>query len=106
MELLVLPLQSALTVHTRMSKKTALSQTINSTITASQDVYLSGFSGGFHGRATEQYFFLYVIDASGQNGGNIAVGIDGSDVWGLWIGGFPIYNYVFQTAGTLPQIGA
>ncbi len=78
---------------------------INSTITASQDVYLSGFSGGFT-TGNGAIFFLYVIDASGQNGGNIAVGIDGSDVWGLWIGGFPIYNYVFQTAGTLPQIGA
>ncbi len=79
--------------------------TVNSTITASQDVYLSGFSGGFT-TGNGAIFFLYVIDASGQNGGNIAVGIDGSDVWGLWIGGFPIYNYVFQTAGTLPQIGA
>ncbi len=86
-------------------QENGFTSTINSTITASQDIYLSSFSGGFT-QGNGAIFFLYVIDTAGQNGGNIAVGIDGSDLWGLWIGGYPIYNYVLQTAGTQPQIGA
>ncbi len=37
------------------------------------------------------------------NYGNFGVGIDGSSVWSLWIGGNLTYTYVFQTSGSTPQ---
>jgi len=83
-------------------QKNGFTSTVNSVIVASQDIYLTALPQGFT-TGNGAIFFLYVIDAVGQNNGNLAVGIDGSDVWGLWIGGFPIYNYGFQTAGASPQ---
>ena len=32
----------------------------------------------------------------------MGVGIDGSGVWSLWIGGNAVYTYVFQTSGPTP----
>jgi hypothetical protein len=34
--------------------------------------------------------------------GNVGVGIDGSGVWSLWVGGNATYVYIFQTQGPLP----
>lgn len=78
--------------------------TVNSIITASQDVYVTKVpSGCVQGNGA--IFFLYVCDSTdlGGNNGNFGVGIDGSGVWSLWIGGNSIYSYIFQTTGSPPQ---
>lgn len=77
--------------------------TVNSTIIATQNVYFSKIPNGCP-PGNGAIFFLYVCDSSdiGGNNGNFGVGIDGSGVWSLWIGGNLTYNYVFQTEGALP----
>ena len=77
--------------------------TVNSTIVASQDVLVTKVPNGCQ-QGFGAIFFLYVCDSTdlGGNNGNFGVGIDGSGVWSLWIGGNTLYNYVFQTAGSTP----
>jgi outer membrane biosynthesis protein TonB len=75
--------------------------TVNSVITVSSDVYMPKVPKGF--TATNgAIFFLSIADVTGENNGNLEVGIDGSDVWSLYLHGWPIFNYVFQTAGAKP----
>ncbi len=83
--------------------KDGFSSTPNSIIVAKQDVLLSSIpNGALQGNGA--IFFLYVCDSTNLNGnyGNVGVGIDGSNVWSLWIGGMAVYTYVFQTAGPAP----
>ena len=77
--------------------------TINSTIVAAQDIYVSKVPHGCP-QGNGAIFFLYVCDSAdlGGNQGNVGVGIDGSGVWSLWIGGMTVYSYVFQSSGALP----
>lgn len=83
--------------------KDGFTSTVNSTITATQDVYVTKVPNGCP-QGNGAIFFFYVCDSSdmGANNGNFGVGIDGSNVWSLWIGGTSIYSYVFQTAGSPP----
>ena len=83
-------------------QRNGFTATINSTITASQDLFVPTVPQGF-ATGNGAIFFLYVTDAAGPNSGNIAVGIDGSDAWSLWVGGNLTYKYVFQTTGATPQ---
>ncbi|MCL4429760.1 MAG: LamG domain-containing protein [Chloroflexi bacterium] len=84
-------------------KKDGFTSTVNSTITAAQDVYVTKVPNGCQ-LGNGAIFFLYVCDSSDISGnqGNVGVGIDGSGVWSLWIGGTSAYNYTFQTAGAAP----
>lgn len=83
-------------------EKSGFTLAANSTITVSEDVYFSDVPYGCM-QGNEAVFFLYIVDSvGGQNSGNIAVGIDGSGVWSLWIGGYPSYNYIFQSTGATP----
>jgi hypothetical protein len=83
--------------------KDGFASTVNSTIVASQDVWVSkvpyGCSPGMGA-----IFFLYICDSRdlGGNYGNLGVGIDGCGLWSLWIGGSSVYKYVYQTVGTAP----
>ena len=83
--------------------KDGFTSTINSTITASEDVYVTKVPSGYP-QGEGGIFFFYVCDSSdlGGNLGNFGVGIDGSDAWSIWIGGNSIYSYVFQTSGDAP----
>ncbi|HSV49453.1 MAG TPA: LamG-like jellyroll fold domain-containing protein [Candidatus Acidoferrales bacterium] len=83
--------------------KDSFASTVNSTITASQDVLVTKVPSGC-GQGNGAIFFLYICDSAdlGGNYGNIGVGIDGSSVWSLWIGGNQTYSYVFQSAGSAP----
>lgn len=83
--------------------KSGFTSTVNSTIIAAQDVYVTKVPNGY-AQGNGAIFFLYVCDSSDLSGnnGNFGVGIDGSDAWSLWIGGNPIYTYVFQTGGSAP----
>ncbi|MDR1992880.1 MAG: hypothetical protein LBQ98_05205 [Nitrososphaerota archaeon] len=83
--------------------KDGFTSTINSSIAASQDILVTKVpNGALQGNGA--IFFLYVCDSTDLTGnaGNIGIGIDGSNVWSMWIGGDQIYNYVFQTEGPLP----
>lgn len=77
--------------------------TVNSTIIASQDMLVAKVPSGCQ-QGNGAIFFLYVCDSGdlGGNLGNIGVGIDGSSVWTLWVGGSINYTSSFQTIGTVP----
>ncbi len=83
--------------------KDGFTSTVNSTIVASQDVFVTNVPTG-SSQGNGAIFFLYVCDSSNLAGnyGNVGVGIDGSTVWSMWIGGNVVYRYVFQTAGSAP----
>ncbi len=83
--------------------KDGFSSTVNSTIVASQDIMVAKVPSGCP-QGMGAIFFLYVCDTTDLRGnnGNFGVGIDGSGVWSLWIGGNSIYTYVFQTSGSAP----
>jgi hypothetical protein len=83
--------------------KDGFTSTVNSTITASQDILVKQVPNGcLEGNGA--IFFLYICDSSDLAGnlGNFGVGIDGSSVWSLWIGGATVYTYIFQTQGSPP----
>lgn len=83
--------------------KDGFTSTVNSTIIASQDILVKQVPNGcIEGNGA--IFFLYVCDSADLSGdlGNVGVGIDGSGVWSLWIGGNATYVYIFQTQGQLP----
>lgn len=83
--------------------KDGFTSTVNSTITASQDILVKQVPYGcIEGNGA--IFFLYICDSSDLSGdlGNVGVGIDGSGVWSLWVGGNKSYIYIFQTQGPLP----
>jgi hypothetical protein len=84
-------------------EKSGFTSTPNSTVTASQDIYVTKVPNSCP-QGMGAIFFLYVCDSTDLRGnlGNFGVGIDGSGVWSLWIGGNTIYTYLFQTSGTLP----
>jgi hypothetical protein len=87
-------------------RKDGFTSTVNSTIVASEDVYVAKVpSGCLPGNGA--IFFFYVCDSTDLSGshGNFGVGIDGSSVWALWIGGNLTYTYVFQSAGSTPVSG-
>lgn len=77
--------------------------TVNSTITATQNVYFTNVPNGCP-QGNGAIFFLYICDSSDPSGnnGNFGVGIDGSGIWSLWIGGSLTYSHVFQTEGSTP----
>ena len=83
--------------------KDGFASTVNSTITAAENVFVNEVPNGCP-QGNDAIFFLYICDStdSSGNSGNFGVGIDGSDAWSLWIGGNPVYTYVFQTAGSAP----
>lgn len=83
--------------------KDGFTSTINSTIIASQDILITKVPNNCP-QGSGAIFFLYICDSAdlGGNQGNIGVGIDGSSVWSLWVGGSINYTYVFQTAGSAP----
>ncbi len=76
---------------------------VNSTIIAEQEVNVTLVPWGCP-RGNGAIFFFYVCDSTdlGGGNGNFGVGIDGSGMWSLWIGGPTEYSYVFQTAGLPP----
>jgi hypothetical protein len=83
--------------------KDGFTSTVNSTITASQDILVKQVPNGcIEGNGA--IFFSYICDSADLSGdlGNVGVGIDGSGVWSLWVGGNVSYVYIFQTQGTLP----
>jgi hypothetical protein len=83
--------------------KDGFTSTVNSTITASQDILVKQVPNGcIEGNGA--IFFLYICDSADLSGdlGNVGVGIDGSGVWSLWVGGNKTYVYIFQTQGPLP----
>jgi hypothetical protein len=84
-------------------QKDGYTATPNSTIIATQDIYVTKVPNGYP-QGNGAIFFLYLCDSTDLSGGNgnFGVGIDGSDVWSLWIGGTTNYTYVFQTAGASP----
>lgn len=84
-------------------KKDGFTSTVNSTITATQDVYVTKVPRDCQ-LGNGAIFFLYVCDSLDISGnyGNVGVGIDGSGVWSLWIGGTSVYTYLFQTVGAAP----
>lgn len=84
-------------------RKDGFTSTVNSTIIATEDVYVAKVPNGCLPE-NGAIFFFYVCDSSDLSGsnGNFGVGIDGSDVWSLWIGGNTTYSYVYQTAGSAP----
>jgi hypothetical protein len=84
-------------------EKSGFTSTPNSAITASQDIYVAKVPNSCP-QGMGAIFFLYVCDSNDLRGnlGNFGVGIDGSGVWSLWIGGNTVYTYLFQTSGTLP----
>ncbi len=83
--------------------KDGYTSTLNSTITASEDIFVAKVPSGCQ-QGLGAIFFLYICDSGDLSGdlGNIGVGIDGSGVWSLWIGGTTKYVYLFQTAGPYP----
>jgi hypothetical protein len=83
--------------------KDGFTSTVNSTIVASQDILVKQVPNGC-AEGNGAIFFFYVCDSADLAGdlGNIGVGIDGSGVWSLWIGGNATYVYIFQTQGSLP----
>jgi hypothetical protein len=83
--------------------KDGFTSTVNSTIVASQDILVTKVPNGAP-QGNGAIFFLYICDSSDLQGnkGNIGIGIDGSNVWSMWIGGNLVYSYVFQTAGSAP----
>ena len=83
--------------------KDGFTSTVNSTIIASQDILVKQVPNGC-AEGNGAIFFFYVCDSADLAGdlGNIGVGIDGSGVWSLWIGGNATYVYIFQTQGSLP----
>lgn len=84
--------------------KDGFTSTVNSTITASQDILVKQVPNGCV-EGNGAIFFLYICDSADLSGdlGNIGVGIDGSGVWSLWIGGNATYVYIFQTSGAPPS---
>jgi hypothetical protein len=91
------------TVTYSATVKDGYTSTLNSTITASEDIFVAKAPSGCQ-QGLGAIFFLYICDSGDLSGdlGNIGVGIDGSGVWSLWIGGTTKYVYVFQTAGPNP----
>lgn len=83
--------------------KDGFTSTVNSTIVASQDILVTKVPNGCP-QGNGAIFFLYICDSSDLQGnnGNIGIGIDGSSVWSMWIGGNAVYSYVFQTEGSAP----
>jgi hypothetical protein len=83
--------------------KDGLTSTASSIIVASQDIFVTNVPNGEQ-QGNGAIFFLYICDSTNLNGnyGNVGVGIDGSSVWSLWIGGSASYTYIFQTAGPTP----
>ncbi len=83
--------------------KSGFVSTVNSTIIATQDIYVNKVPHGC-AQGNGAIFFFYICDSTdlAGNNGNFGVGIDGSDVWSLWIGGNTTYTYVYQTAGAVP----
>ncbi len=83
--------------------KDGFTSTVNSTIIATEDIYVTKVPSGCP-QGEGGIFFFYICDSSDLTGnhGNFGVGIDGSNAWSIWIGGNPIYNYVFQTSGAAP----
>ena len=79
--------------------KSSFTSTTASVITVNQDVYMtevpSGFSSGFGA--------IFILDVTDTNNANILVSIDGSQKWGVYIGGWPTYTYAMQTTGSSPQ---
>lgn len=80
--------------------------TPNSTIIASEDIFLPKVPAGC-AQGDGAFFFFYICDSTDLAGslGNFGVGVDGSQQWSLWIGGSQVYTYLFQTAGALPVSG-
>ncbi len=99
----IVPSPTAGTVTYSSIIKDGFTSTANSTITASQDILVTKVPNGCP-QGNGAIFFLYICDSANLAGniGNIGVGIDGSSVWSLWIGGNTTYTYVFQTAGPAP----
>lgn len=83
--------------------KDGFTSTVNSTIIASQDILVKQVPNGC-AEGNGAIFFFYVCDSADLAGdlGNVGVGIDGSGVWSLWVGGNASYVYIFQTQGSLP----
>jgi hypothetical protein len=83
--------------------KDGFTSTVNSKIIATEDIYVTKVPNGCP-QGEGGIFFFYICDSTDLTGnhGNFGVGIDGSDAWSIWIGGNPIYNYVFQTSGVAP----
>jgi len=83
--------------------RAGFTSTVNSIIVASQDMLVTQIPNGAS-QGNGAIFFLYVCDSTdlGGNAGNIGIGIDGSEVWSMWIGGSLVYTYVFQTHGPKP----
>jgi len=84
-------------------EKNGFTSTPNSTIIASQDIRVTKVPHG-DSQGLGAIFFFYLCDSTDLRGtlGNFGVGIDGSGVWSLWIGGNTVYTYLFQTTGTTP----
>jgi hypothetical protein len=82
-------------------QKIGFTSTVNSVINVTEDFYLASVPSGY-GLGSNAIVLSSVKDSADENNGNFAVMIDGSDVWALWIGGYPIYSYVTQTAGAKP----
>jgi hypothetical protein len=99
----IVPPPTAGTLTYSYLAKDGFTSTVNSTIIAEQNVLISKVpSGCVQGNGA--VFFFYVCDSTdlGGNNGNFGVGIDGSGVWSLWIGGNTVYTYVFQADGNRP----
>jgi hypothetical protein len=99
----IVPTPTGGTVTYSALVKDGYTSTLNSTIIASQDIFVTKVPIGCQ-QGLGAIFFLYVCDSGDLSGdlGNIGVGIDGSGVWSLWIGGTTKYVYVFQTSGPNP----
>jgi hypothetical protein len=99
----VVPTPAGGTVTYSAIIKEGFTSTPNSTIIATQDILVTKIPNGcIEGNGA--IFFLYICDSTDLAGnyGNVGVGIDGSSVWSLWIGGNLTYTYVFQTSGSAP----
>lgn len=83
--------------------KDGFTSTSNSTIIACEDVYVAKVPFGCV-QGNGAIYFFYVCDSTDLTGnnGNFGVGIDGSGVWTLWIGGNAVYTSLFQTTGSPP----
>jgi hypothetical protein len=99
----VVPTPAGGTVTYSAIIKDGFISTPNSTIIASQDILVTKIPNGCQ-EGNGAIFFFYICDSTDLAGnyGNVGVGIDGSSVWSLWIGGNLTYTYVFQTAGSAP----
>jgi hypothetical protein len=99
----VVPTPSGGSVSYSYLVKDGFTSTVNSTIIASQDILVKQVPNGC-AEGNGAIFFFYICDSADLAGdlGNVGVGIDGSGVWSLWVGGNASYVYIFQTQGSLP----